>query len=85
MSMLNTYDDFNFMIIALFIYIFLFGFIIIIINNRKSRKLYDQQFNSIQNSNRNSNRNSNSIESAPTLKCIPRPTLINNTMQMTCS
>ena len=73
MSILNTYDDFNFMIILLFLYVFLFLFMVIIINNIKSRKQLNKNMYSSINNTPNS-----------TLQCIPRPTLINNTIQMTC-
>ena len=38
MTIIDTYDDFTFMIILLFIYIFLFSFMALIINNIKQRK-----------------------------------------------
>jgi hypothetical protein len=78
MNILNTYDDFNFMLIILFLFIFLFAFMLLIINNTKTRRL-NKQYNNLESNINNSN-NSN-----PTLQCIPRPTLIGNTIQMSCS
>ena len=45
MSILDTYDDFNFTVILLFLYICLFTFIVIIINNVKRKRLYQQKLN----------------------------------------
>ena len=81
MTILNTYDDFNFMLILLFLFIFLFSFMLMIINNTKTRRLNQQYINLGSNIN-NSN---NSTNANPTLQCIPRPTLIGNTIQMSCS
>jgi len=75
MSILDTYDDFNFTIILLFLYIFLFAFMVIIINNRKKRLMYEQQFESKTIKGNNTQNQ----------ECIPRPTLIGSTIQMsTC-
>lgn len=75
MNILNTYDDFNFMLIILFLFIFLFSFMLLIINNTKTRRL-NKQYNNLESNMNNSN---------PTQQCIPRPTLIDNTIQMSCS
>ena len=81
MNILNTYDDFNFMLIILFLFIFLFSFMLMIINNTKTRRL-NKQYNNLESNMNNSNHSSNST---PTQQCIPRPTLIDNTIQMSCS
>jgi cell division protein FtsL len=83
MNILDTYDDFNFTIILLFLYIFLITFIVIIINNRKKRIINEPQFESNKyNSNSNSNNNTNNIQNQ---ECIGNSSLIDNIMQMfTC-
>jgi cell division protein FtsL len=83
MNILDTYDDFNFTIILLFLYIFLIAFIVIIINNRKKRIINEPQFESNKyNSNSNSNNNTNNIQNQ---ECIGNSSLIDNIMQMfTC-
>ena len=48
MTILDTYDDFNFMVILLFIYLFIFIFILIIINNMKHRRLDQDQIQQMQ-------------------------------------
>ena len=40
MTIIDTYNDFTFMMILLFIYIFLFSFMALIINNIKQRQGY---------------------------------------------
>jgi len=76
MSILDTYDDFNFTIILLFLYIFLIAFIVMIINNRKKKLMYEQQFESKLN---------NGTDTIQKQECIPHPTLIGSTIQMsTC-
>jgi len=80
MSILDTYDDFNFTIILLFLYIFLIAFIVMIINNRKKRIINEPQFESKTN-----NGNENENDTIQKQECIPRPTLIGSTIQMsTC-
>ena len=78
MTILNTYDDFNFMLIILFLFIFLFSFMLMIINNTKTRRLNKYYTNLESNINNSSTAN-------PTLQCIPRPTVVGNTIQMSCS
>jgi len=81
MNILNTYDDFNFMLIILFLFIFLFSFMLMIINNTKTRRL-NKQYNHLESNINNAN---NANNENPALQCIPRPTLIGNSMQMICS
>lgn len=82
MSMLNPYDHFSFSIMLLFLYIFLIGFIMIIINNKKKRSLYEQKYKSNSMNSINSMNNNDQSKK----NCIPSPTRIGDTIQMTtCS
>ena len=82
MSMLNPYDHFSFSIMLLFLYLFLIGFIMIIIYNKKNRSLYQQKYKG--NSMNSMNNNNNNDQSKK--NCIPSPTRIGDTIQMTtCS
>jgi len=82
MSILNHYDHFSFSIMLLFLYLFLFGFIMIIINNKKNRSLYQQKYKrNSMNSINSINNNNNNDQSKQ--NCIPSPTRIGDTIQMT--
>ena len=84
MNILNTYDDFNFMLIILFLFIFIFAFMLMIINNTKTRRL-NKYYSNLESNINNSSNASNASNANPLLQCIPRPTLIGNTIQMSCS
>ena len=81
MTILDTYDNFTFTLIIVFLFIFLLSFIVLIMFN-------------INNSNNRSNNRSNSSNlgqsslynnsSSPTLQCTPRQTLVGNVVQITC-
>jgi len=55
-----------------------------IINNTKTRRL-NKQYNHLESNINNANNANNANNENPALQCIPRPTLIGNSMQMICS
>lgn len=82
MNLLTHHDHFSFSIMLLFLYIFLIGFIMIIINNKKKRSLYEQKYKSNSMNSINSMNNNDQSKK----NCIPSPTRIGDTIQMTtCS
>ena len=69
-QILENFDDFNFMVILLFLYIILIGFIMIIIFNKKSNKKYN--INTISNMNQPTYPNGMPYTTMP--HCIPKQT-----------
>ena len=80
MTIIDTYDNFTFTLMLVFLFICLFSIITLIMFNIKSRTLNNPHYYNNQN---NSNSNSNST-SSPTLQCTPRQTLVGNVVQITC-
>ena len=79
MTIVDTYDNFIFILMIVFLFICFLSIITLIMFNIKSRNLQNPSLYS--NKYKNTNQNSNSI---PTLQCTPRQTLVGNVVQLTC-
>ena len=79
MTIVDTYDNFIFILMIVFLFICFLSIITLIMYNIKSRNLQNPSLYS--NKYKNTNQNSNSI---PTLQCTPRQTLVGNVVQLTC-
>ena len=77
MTIVDTYDNFIFILMIVFLFICFLSIITLIMFNIKSRNLQNPSLYS----NKNTNQSSNSI---PTLQCTPRQTLVGNVVQITC-
>jgi hypothetical protein len=74
-TILNTYDPIKFNIMLLFVLICISAFVLLIIHNIKRKRLYQQQNNFGYNNNNNNNNNDDTSN-----QCIPKPSMINNTI-----
>ena len=71
-TVLDNFDNFNFMVVLLFLYVILMGFIIMIIINVKTRAKYYNQQVGIQN--QQANQQFNQYPQTTQLQCIPKIT-----------
>lgn len=67
-TVLDNFDNFNFMVVLLFLYVILMGFILMIIINVKTRAKYYNQQVGIQN------QQANQYPQTTKLQCIPKST-----------
>lgn len=67
-TVLDNFDNFNFMVVLLFLYVILMGFILMIIINVKTRAKYYNQQVGIQN------QQANQYPQTTQLQCIPKST-----------
>jgi len=80
MTIIDTYDNFTFTLMIVFLFIFLLSFIVLIMFNIKNSKKSN-------NGSNGSNLGQSSLynnSSSPTLQCTPRQTLVGNVVQITC-
>ena len=75
-TILDNFDNFNFMVVLLFLYVILMGFILMIIINVKTRAKYYNQQVGIQNqqANQQANQQFNQYPQTTQLQCIPKIT-----------
>ena len=71
-TVLDNFDNFNFMVVLLFLYVILMGFILMIIINVKTRAKYYNQQVGIQN--QQANQQANQYPQTTQLQCIPKST-----------
>lgn len=67
-TVLDNFDNFNFMVVLLFLYVILMGFILMIIINVKTRAKYYNQQVGIQN------QQANQYPQTTQIQCIPKST-----------
>ena len=89
MTIVDTYDNFTFTLMIVFLFICLFSIITLIMFNIKSRKLknpklYTSGSSSGGDSSSGGSSSGISGNSVPTLQCTPRQTLVGNLIQTTC-
>jgi len=80
MTIIDTYDNFTFTLMIVFLFIFLLSFIVLIMFNINNS-------NNSNNGSNGSNLGQSSLynnSSSPTLQCTPRQTLVGNVVQITC-
>ena len=71
-TVLDNFDNFNFMVVLLFLYVILMGFILMIIINVKTRAKYYNQQVGIQN--QQANQQAIQYPQTTQLQCIPKIT-----------